>query len=127
MPHPALLHFPIAFYFLELLFLLRWVLKGDPAYQRFAAIVFKIGYFFMLLAIFSGLTDSKWLIRSGGTTWRHFYAASAVFVFYTGRAFYLKVADRGTGSFMFFQVTGALAGNLIMAIAAYFGGRLVYP
>ncbi len=126
LPHPVLLHFPIAFYFLELLFLLRWAVKGDPAYERFAVIVFKIGYCFMLAALLTGLFDAGWLRDANPPTWRHFYAASAVFVFYTGRAFYLKVADRMTGSYMFFQIAGALAGNLILAAAAYFGGRLVY-
>ena len=56
--HPPLVHFPIAFYCLELLLLLFWQAKKDPAHLRFARFSFKLGYLFMLAAIVAGLKDA---------------------------------------------------------------------
>ena len=61
--HPPLVHFPIAFYCLELLLLLFWRAKKDPAHLRFARFSFNLGYLFMLAAIVAGLKDAGGLAK----------------------------------------------------------------
>ena len=57
--HPILVHFPIAFYFLELVLLSLWRFKKDNSYFRFARFTFRLGYLFMILAMAAGLIDVK--------------------------------------------------------------------
>ena len=124
--HPVLVHFPIALYALELWLLLLWVWKNDTAFRRFALITFKLGYFSMLASVATGIIDHGGLQRLEGPVAVHFYLALGVAAVYTARA--VGWAVRGTESprDRFFQIAGAIAGNLMMFGAAYAGGRLVY-
>lgn len=121
--HPILVHFPIAFYFLELVLLAAWRLKRDEAYRRFAAFAFRLGYLFMLAAMMAGYYDA------GGIVPRvrlHFFSALAVFILSTGRIFYLRFSEPADRGYAPSLLTTAVILNLLAALTAYLGGELVY-
>ncbi len=120
--HPMLVHFPIAFYFLELLLLFFWAAQKQESYQQFALFTFKAGYLLMLAAIVAGLRDAGGFGRITGRVRPHFFWALAVFGIYTLRAFLWKVK----GSDRNLQLWGALFGCIALAVAAYFGGEIVF-
>ena len=120
--HPALVHFPIAFAFLELALLALWAARRDPAFDRFARISFRMGYAFMLLALLSGFVSAGGWGHVGGRTGPHFKAALAVWGFYSVRGLYSRTGKNGVG----IRLAGALAGNLLVGWAGYLGGKLVY-
>ena len=121
--HPPLVHFPIAFYCLELLLLLFWQARKDPAYLRFARFSFNLGYLFMLAAIAAGLKDAGGLSGITGKVRPHFYSAAAVFVVYTARAFVWKFAPKENSKV---QLAGALFGTAVVLLTAFLGGEIVY-
>ena len=85
--HPALVHYPIAFYFLELLLLILWQAKKDPAYLRFSGFSFKLGYLFMLFAMVSGFITAGGFQGIVGKVRPHALAAVSVFAIATIRLF----------------------------------------
>lgn len=137
--HPALVHFPIAFYFLELLLLVLWVAKHDPAYRRFALFSFRLGYFFMIAAVIVGYIDAGGRGLPGlpafidRLTWKnmvelrsHVFAASGVFILYTVRAFFWRWGRENQRLYGMIQILGALAGYILVVLTGYFGGDLVF-
>ena len=124
--HPIFVHFPIAFYFLELLLLLFWLGKKDEAYRRFALFVFRCGYLFMLAALVTGYYDAGAHFPPVKPVRPHFYAALSVFVFYTLRAAYWQWAREGQKFYRRVLLLGALLGNALVALAGFFGGKMVY-
>ena len=124
--HPALVHFPIAFYFLELVLLVLWTAKHDPAFRRFALFSFRLGYFFMLLSMASGwLSTGGWSGVTGDVP-PHFYAACAVFALYTVRGLHLRFARAAADARPWVPLAGALVGNALVTWTALLGGKLVY-
>ena len=126
MTHPLFVHFPIAFYFLELLLLVFWRIKREAHYEAFASFAFRIGYLFMVAALVTGLFDAggPGNIRNlSGNLAIHFYSAVCVFVFYSARAFLLRRFERASAVF---RIGSAIFGNGLVTAAAYLGGRLVY-
>ncbi len=125
--HPILVHFPIAFYFLEGLLLIFWAVKKDDAYRRFALFSFKTAYGFMLVTIATGLLDAGGFGRITGLVRTHFLSALVgVFGIATARAFFWRFGDENAKSYRTIQIAGALLGNFALALTGYFGGRLVY-
>lgn len=124
--HPMLVHFPIAFYFLELLLLIFWVSKRDEAHLRFARFSFKTGYAFMIFAMMAGLKDVGGIGNITGAVRTHVFAALSVFLFYTIRAFLWRSFEPNKPSFRWTHILGALIGNILVAITGYFGGVLVF-
>ncbi len=121
--HPPLVHFPIAFYFLELLLLIFWLAKKDSAYHRFALFSFRLGFLFMIAAAIAGPVDAGGIpppVR------RHFFSAAGVFTLYTVRAFYWRFGKEGQMFYRPSLVGGALAGNLLVGLTAFLGGVLVF-
>jgi len=124
--HPALVHFPIAFYFLELVLWAFWLAKEDPAFARFAQFSFRLGYGFMLVSIVSGFIGiGGWRGLSGDVS-THFYGALGVFAFYTAKGILLRTSDFKQPSLARVQLFSALAGNALVTWTAYLGGKLVY-
>ena len=121
-----LVHFPIAFYFLELLLTAAWVFKNDESYKRFAEIAFSVGYFFMLVSLASGYITAGGWPHIQGIARKHFLAAGSVFIFYSARFLYKRFADSKSGVFQKVQIAGAVIGNILVAYTAYLGGLLVY-
>ena len=124
--HPVLVHFPIAFYFLELLLLALWISRQDEAYHRFAEFSFGIGYLFMLISILAGLSDAGGFVNIHGLTALHAYSAAGIFIIYTLRGIYWRLAGKDQPGYALVQCLGALAGNGMIAYTSYRGGRLVY-
>jgi uncharacterized membrane protein len=124
--HPPLVHFPIAFYFLELVLLVLWMRREDPAYVRFARLSFKLAYGFMIAAMAAGFVDSGGLKGIVGHVRTHALAVALAFAFYTARAFLWKALRENESRFRLIHVLGAFIGNLLIALAGYFGGRLVF-
>lgn len=118
--HPIVVHFPIAFYFLELVLIVLWISKNDPSYQRFAAIAFYLGYAFMLAAMAAGLFDAGGFGNIRGAVRRHVLAALAVFLIYTVRVVFYRRSSRGA------RLAGAAIGNLAVTYAGFLGGLVVY-
>lgn len=124
--HPMMVHFPIAFYFLELILLALWRWKQKLEFRPFALFVFRLAYVSMLIAIAAGLFDAGGLSHLRGKVLFHFTGAVTVFLFYTARAFYWRFGKESSPAYAKVQVFGAIFGNLIVWITAYWGGRLVF-
>lgn len=124
--HPVFVHFPIAFYFLELILLVLWIVKEEQEYRRFAYFSFWLGYIFMLLAMTAGLWDAGGLEGIRGAVKRHVTAALIVFVIYTARAVFYWISKKEPEKYRSIKLTGALLGNAAVAYAGFLGGLLVY-
>jgi len=127
--HPALVHFPIAFYFLELLLLLFWLGKKDPTYLRFARFSFHLGYVMMIVAMAGGLFDTKGFSGITGRVRIHVYSALVVFGIYTTRIGVSRFADRRNEQPVaspMIHIAAAILGNLAVIVTGYLGGKLVY-
>ena len=122
--HPFLVHFPIAFYFLELVLLLFWVRKKDASYERFARFAFAAGYLFMLAAMVTGWRDAGGFGAMPPAVRRHFYGVLSIFALYTFRAAHFKMAKAGSSPAP--RLAGAVAGNVLLFLTAYWGGVVVY-
>ena len=124
--HPIMVHFPIAFYFLELLLIVLWIKSEHPHYLDFARFVFKLGFFFMFLAAAAGLFDVGGFSHIKGRVRTHFLAALSVIVLYTIRALFWRFGKPNNSTYRWTHLLFAGAGNILIAVAGYFGGLLVY-
>ena len=124
--HPLVVHFPIAFYFLELILLSLWRFKKDDHYFRFARFTFRLGYMFMILAMGAGLIDVKGIENITGKVRTHVFAALTVFGFYTTRAFFWRFGKIESKNYAAAQLLFAITGNILVAVTGHFGGDLVY-
>ena len=124
--HPPLVHFPIAFYFLELILLLFWQAKNDPAYRRFALFSFRTGYLLMLAAMMAGYVDSGGQFPVPKPVRPHAFSALAVFGFYTLRAGYWQWANAKGKFYRNFLLLGALIGTALVFWTGFLGGKLVH-
>ena len=123
--HPALVHFPIAFFFLECFLLFLWRAKKRESYREFAFLAMKAGYAFLLPAMIAGYLDSGgWPMQ--GTVRLHFFAALAVFALYTVRILYWKKMDPAVPAQRNLLLISALAGSCLVVLTAFLGGTLVY-
>ena len=124
--HPIFVHFPIAFYFLELVLLFLWLGKKDDAYRRFALLTFRAGFLFMILAAVTGYLDAGAKFPPVKAVRPHFFAAVSVFLLYTARFGYWQWAKRESRFYRAVLIGGALIGNALVALAGFLGGKLVY-
>ena len=86
--HPIFVHFPIAFYLLELILLFFWLVKKEEYYFNFALFAFRIGYSSMIIAMIAGFIDTDGFEHIQGRVRTHFISALTVFTLYTLRAFF---------------------------------------
>ncbi len=126
MLHPIFVHFPIAFYFLELVLLVLWATREEQEYRRFAYFSFWLGYAFMLLAMTAGLFDAGGFAGVRGAVKRHVTAALAVFTIYTARAVFYWAVRKEPEKYRLAKLAGALIGNAAVAYAGFLGGLVVY-
>ena len=124
--HPAFVHFPIAFYFLEMGLLLGWVTQGDQSCHYFSEVAFELGYKFMLMTMLTGFIAAGGFDGITGDVARHFYYAIALFLYYSLRRFYVKKADLHTSYYPWLQVAGSIVGCLLLTWVAFYGGKLIY-
>lgn len=124
--HPSLVHFPIAFYFLELVLLLfRWA-KKDVAYHRFALFSFRIGYLLMTVAMVAGYVDAGGQFPVPTPIRPHAFSALAVFGFYTLRAGYWQWAKAEGKFYSAVLLVSAIIGTALVFWTGFLGGKLVY-
>ena len=124
--HPAYVHFPIAFYFLEMGLLIGWVTQGDQSYHFFSEMAFDLGYKFMLLTMLTGFVAAGGFSHIIGDVAKHFYYAVGLFFFYSVRRFYAKKADVHMSYYPWIQLAGSVVGCLLTAWVAFYGGKLIY-
>ena len=124
--HPALVHYPLAFYFLELVLILFWQARKDPAFLRFAHFSFRMGYLFMIAAIIAGYFDAGAHLPVPVKIRLHFYAAASVLVFYTLRAVYWHWAKEDQKNYPAILLIGTLIGNALLTLTGFLGGKIVY-
>ena len=124
--HPPLVHFPIAFYFLELVLLLFWLAKQDPAYRRFARFSFQLGYLLMIAAMIAGYVDSGGHFPPPKPVRPHALTALAVFGLYTLRWGYWQWAREDQKFYRGILLLGAIAGTILVTLTGFLGGDLVY-
>ena len=123
--HPPVVHFPIAFYFLELLLLVLWAARRRDDYLRFARFSFRTGYVFMLFALGAGLHDAGGPSGITGLVRRHFFAAVSVFICYTLRIFSWRRGQTAP-NYKLLLLAGALLGCTLVLLTGDLGGDLVY-
>ena len=124
--HPAFVHFPIAFYFLEMGLLIGWMLCGDQGYHHFSELAFEWGYKFMLLTLLTGLIAAGGFYGITGKVGDHFYAAVALFLFCSLRRIYIRKADVHARHYVWLQLGGSILGCVFVTLTAFYGGRLIY-
>ena len=121
--HPPLVHFPIAFYFFELLLLFFWTARKNPDYLRFARFSFLTGYVFMIPTLIAGWTDAGGFVPLVRT---HALFAASVALVYTLRLFYWWKGRPEQINYQKIQLAGAIIGYLLVIITGFEGGELVY-
>ena len=124
--HPIFVHFPIAFYFLELVLIVLWISKDKLEYRRFSYFSFWIGYAFMLVAMVAGFLDAGGLKGIRGVVKRHVLTALMVFTIYTVRAVFYWATRKEPEKYRWVKLSGAVIGNVIVAVAGFLGGVVVY-
>ena len=124
--HPAFVHFPIAFYFLEMGLLIGWKTQGDQSYHFFSEVAFELGYKFMLLTMLTGFLAAGGFEGITGNMTRHFYYAIALFLYYSTRRFYARKADLHTPYYPWIQLAGAIVGCLLLTWVSFYSVKLVY-
>ena len=124
--HPALVHFPIAFYVLEFILLIFYAVKKDAQYRHFALFVFKAGFVLMIAAAVAGYIDAGGISQIQMKKLDHFRAAMLLATASVLRAFYWRFgrADRKYDSVIL--TASSLLVNLLVLLTAYLGGELVY-
>lgn len=125
--HPVFVHFPIAFYFLEAIFLILWVTKVNDEYKRSALLIFRLAFVSMLISLATGWIDSGGIKNLKGDVARHFTAALFLAFYQTGRAFLWRHSGKLRHRvYQKLQIASSAAGFGLVMIAAYLGGKLVY-
>ncbi len=121
--HPPLVHFPIAFYILELILLLFWLAKKDDAYVRFARFAFFAGYLLMIPTMIAGWIDAGGWVPG---VRRHASFAFALLALYTLRLIGWIFARKLWSKYSTLLILSSAAGGILVLITGYEGGDLVY-
>ena len=124
--HPVLVHFPIAFYLLEVILIALWLKSHDSTKYNFARFTFWLGYGFMILAMMAGFFDAGGLKGITSIVRPHFYSALATGSIYTLRALYWYFARYNSPYYRWMLLAGALIGYSSVLVTGYFGGDIVY-
>jgi uncharacterized membrane protein len=124
--HPMLVHFPIAFFFLEFFLLLLWHFRKDDIYRGFAVLTFHLALLFLIPTLAAG-----WLAAGGwehitGEVREHFFGAVSVAVIQSARGLYWQFGkpndDKGRG----LLILSAIAGLAAVIYTGYHGAEIVY-
>ena len=121
--HPMLVHFPIAFYFLEFFLLGLWKFKKEEHFLRFSFLAFRLAYVTMIIAMIAGYRDS------GGITphvSKHFYSALSVFAVNTVRGAFWFRMNKKQAFCPWTLLIGSFICIILVSITGDLGGDLVY-
>lgn len=121
--HPILIHYPIAFYLLEIFLLFLSVWKKDPAYEKSAGVVFALAFLGTLAAMGSGFIDTGGWEGIAGKVRPHAISALTTFILQIPRALYWKCSQSRKVSVLL--ISGILV-YAVVAYTAYLGGEMVY-
>ena len=124
--HPMLVHFPIAFFILEFVFLSFWIFKNDDSYKKFALFVFRFGFLILLAAVYEGLEEAGGFSGIKGKIAPHFYAASAFFLITLARGIYWQFGNAHHEKNKWVLLASSILGSLALMATGYFGGLIVY-
>ncbi|MBI4430855.1 MAG: hypothetical protein HY587_03985 [Candidatus Omnitrophica bacterium] len=123
--HPYLVHFPVAFLFLEVFLNLLWRWKGEERYEAFSYLVLKIALVSMPFVMLAGYMDA------GGISERvrgHFILAVCLIALTIVR-FYLRHAQKielWQGSMKRFAALLLVLSAMLTGFTAHLGGRIAY-
>ena len=124
--HPMFVHFPIAFCVLEFFFLILWFFKKEPAYLRFARIVFGLTFVSIGLAMIAGFRDAGGLKGIHGETREHAVLALGFLGVYFLRSFLWRFGKKENRVSRLVLLGGAFIGLILVAVTGYLGGELVF-
>jgi len=123
--HPYLVHFPVAFFFLEAFLIGLWIWKRDEKYESFAYFILKLVMVMIPFVMLAGYIDA------GGITPRvrlHFFSALSLFIMGTIRlVMRTKMGFALWGSkYKRFYLTLITLSFLMTGLTAHLGGLMVY-
>lgn len=121
--HPSLVHFPIAFYFLETLLIYWWALGNRDDYHGFARFAFFAAFISMWFALGTGLYTAGGIPPAWKHARTHFLSALSTTVFYSGRCFFWNSPAKNSKRWHLVQVSLGLA---LVFLTGYFGGELTH-
>lgn len=128
--HPFVVHFPIAFLIAGSIFIILYISKKDPAFEKAAYYSIIFGYIGVVIAVVTGSIDLSYLAetdpRQGPVGIHSYFGASLLFIY--GVEIWLrrkqpKILDR---PLCWLYITVAILGNVIVLVTGWLGGRLVY-
>ena len=124
--HPALVHFPIAFYLLEGFLLVLGRMRKNPSYDSFAYLVFNLALGFHAAAAVAGLYDAGWFAHLEGKTRTHLISAVTLGTLSLFRwALWKKERKLGLAPSTLLIASAGLSIGMTL-ITAWLGGELVY-
>jgi len=124
--HPSLVHFPIAFIWLELVLLIWAVRPGCEVYERFAFVTFCLTLSLLLPVMAAGLYDAGGFEGVKGDVRIHAFFGLGVFLVYGFRAFlWRRIQTHPDAGRAFLRISAAISAALV-TLAGFWGGRLVY-
>lgn len=123
--HPSLVHFPVAFFLLEAFLIVLWSRKRDPAYERFAWLVFRLAMGLLPVVMAAGWIDAGGL---NPRVVRHFSAAVSLLVWNGFRLLWrLRSGPAMWASPHRRWAYALLAGSVVLtALTGHLGGDIVY-
>jgi len=125
--HPIFVHFPIAFFFLEILLLIFWGVRKKKLYFRLSIFALNLGYIGLILTMVTGIIDAGGFSDLiGGPLQKHFLTSTITFLVYTFRVLYLRKKASVLSSLTKGHIIRAILGFALVMLASLFGGELVY-
>ena len=123
--HPPLVHFPVAFFFLEAMLVLLWLKRKEENYEKFSYLTLKLAVALMPFAMLAGLKDANGIPKMART---HVYFAAALFLCNASRLLFRwrSGAEVWVGKRRALYVVWVSVGLVLTVCAGYFGGELAY-
>ena len=121
--HPLLIHFPIAFFFLEAMLVVLWLRRKEEMHEKFSYFTLKLTVALMPFVMFAGLKDANGLPPMVRT---HFYFATALFVNSAARLLVRWKSGPGlwTGKYRTIYSVWVFLGLALTVLVGYLGGKV---
>ena len=119
--HPLLVHFPIAFFFLEAFLVVLWLKRKEEIYEKFSFFTLKLAVATMPFVMLAGLKDAGGLRPMVRT---HFYFAATLFLMNAARLLVRWRSGPGlwAGSYCILYRAWVFLGLALTVFVAYLGG-----